>query len=248
MHLLDSLLYKIRKKNNNVFDADIQPDERLFVIGDVHGRADLLLKLLEKAPEEVRKVFVGDLIDRGEESAEVLSIVHKLCGSGAVCVMGNHEKMMLDFLNRPEKNFRTWMRYGGFQTLQSFGVLLNKMEIDANNFEGIKEQLCEALPNDMESWLRNLPTHWSSGNVHIVHAAADPEVAMDRQNNQVLYQGCPNFFHKARKDSQWIVHGHTIVDHAVVEAGRIAVDTGAYLSERLTGVLIAEKKIDFIVV
>lgn len=248
MHLLGSLLDKIKKRNDIVFDADIRPDERLFVIGDVHGRADLLLKLMEKAPEDVRKIFVGDLIDRGGDSAKVLSIVHELCGSGAVCVMGNHEKMMLDFLNLPKKNFRTWMRYGGFQTLQSFGVQLDKMAIDGNNFEGIREQLSEALPDGMESWLRNLPTHWSSGNVHIVHAAADPEIAMDRQNNQVLCQGCRNFFHKVRKDGQWVVHGHTIVDHAVVEAGRIAVDTGAYLSERLTGALIAEQKIDFLVV
>lgn len=248
MHLLGSLLDKIRKRNGNVFDADIQPDERLFVIGDVHGRSDLLLKLLEKAPEGVRMVFVGDLIDRGDDSAKVLSIVHKLCDSGAICVMGNHERMMLDFLHLPEKNFRTWIRYGGFQTLQSFGVQLNKVAIDAKNFEGVRDQLCEALPDGMEIWLRNLPTHWSSGNVHIVHAAADPEIAMDYQNSQVLCQGCRNFFHKVRKDGQWVVHGHTIVEHPVVEAGRIAVDTGAYLSERLTGVLIAKNKIDFIMV
>jgi serine/threonine protein phosphatase 1 len=234
------------EKDAVAFDAELRPSEPLFVVGDVHGRADLLGVLLAKAPVGVRKVFVGDLIDRGDASAKVLSVVFDLCGSGDICIIGNHEQMMLDFLDRPDTNFKTWMRYGGFQTLQSLGVSLNKKEIDAGNYIGIRDQLVHALPQGMEPWLRDLPKHWSSGNVHIVHAGADPSIPIDQQDAQVLQYGCKDFFTKTRADGQWVVHGHTIIDEPIVAEGRIGIDTGAYLSERLSGAILNNGKVDFV--
>ena len=105
------------------FDAPLAPDRPLAVIGDVHGRDALLGRLLgtiaERAPE-AQVVLVGDLIDRGEQSAEVL---RRVAGRGdLVCVRGNHEAMCLEFLDDPEAYGPRWLFNGGLQTLASFGV------------------------------------------------------------------------------------------------------------------------------
>ena len=139
------------------------------------------------------------------------------------------------------------MRNGGLQTLKSFKIGSPEKEISAQILETYKDQLCAALPNGMEDWLRALPTQWSSGNVHIVHAAADPKLNMEMQNDNVLCWGDPDFFSKDREDGQWIVHGHTIVDYGDIQNGRISVDTGAYVTERLTGAFIMNGDIKFIV-
>ena len=218
------------------FRANLEPEIPLFIIGDIHGRIDLLDRLLSSAPEEVQFVFVGDLIDRGEDSAQVLARVRELCTQGAICLMGNHEKMLLDFLERPTECGTRWLRNGGLQTLQSYSVRGVSERASEADLLAARDKLEVAFPDGMARWLRGLPLHYSSGNIHVVHAGADPALDMAGQTPHVLLWGTPTFRAQPRSDGQWVVHGHTIVDQGMIDSGRISIDTGAYATGVLTGI------------
>ncbi|QPM92567.1 metallophosphoesterase family protein [Pseudooceanicola algae] len=236
------------------FDAPRAPDRAFCAIGDIHGRDDLLERMLERLgqtlPEDAPMIFVGDYIDRGEKSAQVLRQLHALQTgptsgdpSGAtprevICLMGNHERMMLDFLDSPARHGPRWNRYGGLQTMASFGLGFVSDNAGEEAWIKQRDQLRTALGPDLESWLTKLPLHWSSGNVTVVHAAADPALPIPEQSSQTLLWGHEAFETTPRGDGQWIVHGHTIVDMPHETAGRIAVDTGAYATGRLTAALL----------
>ncbi|GHA58876.1 metallophosphoesterase [Amylibacter ulvae] len=227
------------------FDAAIQSDEPLFVIGDVHGCDVLLNQLLAKRPDDAQLIFVGDLVDRGPNSAAVLDIVQSECQNGAICLMGNHEKMMLDFLDRPTERGPRWLTFGGLQTMESFGIRGISERASEQELLAARDKLASAMPAGQESWIRDLPTIHHSGNVHVVHAAADPNRAPDDQNARILLWGLDEFHQKTRRDGQWFIYGHTILNDPKIENGRIGIDTGAYATGTLTAVLIRDDQAQF---
>lgn len=215
------------------------PAEPICVIGDIHGSARALERLLAALPRKHgRLVFVGDLIDRGEESAEVLAQVRALCGKGAVCLMGNHERMMLDFLEDPAGKGKRWLKFGGLQTLASFGVGGLTETASGEALERAARDLRAALGPEGVDFVASLPLVWTSGNVAVVHAAAHPGRPIDAQRPAHLLWGHPEFGQAPRQDGLWVVHGHTIVDEAHEGDGVISVDTGAYGTGRLSAALI----------
>lgn len=235
-------------------DIPLAPDRPLLAVGDIHGRLDLLDRLLRKldSPEgqwlaAFPLIFVGDYIDRGEQSAQVLGRLHGLTQTRAnvICLLGNHEQMMLDFLAAPEEKGARWVRYGGLQTLASFGLSYISENASAAQWREIAERLAKALGPELRRWLEGRPLLWTSGNVTVVHAAADPQRPLDRQERQTLLWGHPEFETTPREDGQWIVHGHTIIDQPQARAGRIAIDTGAYATGRLTVALISADEVLF---
>jgi serine/threonine protein phosphatase 1 len=236
----------VRAQKHAPFKANLLPETPLFIIGDIHGRIDLLDRLLNSAPEDAQLVFVGDLIDRGEDSAQVLTRVKALCTQGAICLMGNHEKMLLDFLERPTESGARWLRNGGLQTLQSYGVRGISDRASEAALLAARDTLEIALPQGMADWLRGLPLHYSNGNIHAVHAGADPALDMAGQTPHVLLWGTPAFRAQPRSDGQWVVHGHTIVDEGMADQGRISIDTGAYATGVLTGIHISHSRCVFI--
>ncbi len=247
MQIFKNLVAKAQKpKKTPEFSANLEPDIPLYIIGDIHGRIDLLERILATAPPNTQIVFVGDLIDRGEDSSCVLMRVKELCHQGAICLMGNHEKMMLDFLDNPVERGPRWLRYGGLQTLQNYGV----RGVSERAGEGIllsaRDRLEAVLQTGMADWLRELPLHWSSGNIHVVHAAADPKVELNSQDPRTLLWGTPSFWKHSRTDAQWVVHGHTVVEEGIVDNGRIAIDTGAYATGVLTAIHITHGIGEFI--
>lgn len=220
------------------FDAALAPATPLAVVGDVHGRADLLSLMLERLEREApdhQIVLVGDYLDRGEESRAVLEKLRER--SDLICLKGNHEAMCLGFLEEPERHGPRWLRNGGLQTLASFGVGVAQGTGPAR-LEVARDALAAALGAEMVAWLQSLPLSWRSGNLAVAHAGADPELPIALQPEQALLWGHPSFERTARQDGIWVVHGHTIVDDARAQAGRIAVDTGAYVSGRLSAALI----------
>ena len=228
------------------FEAPLAPDERIAVIGDVHGSDRLLISLLNRLerldPAPDKLVFTGDLIDRGEDSATVVSMVFGLqrrLGKDLVLVRGNHEQMMLDFLDDPARSAARWLRYGGLQTLASFGIGGATEAMSDGQAVRIRDALTEALGQTLIDWLRESRTIFSSGNVHVVHAGADPALPLHAQSADILTWGHPDFLTSARRDGQWIVHGHTIVDEVTAADGRIGVDTGAYATGRLSAALLS---------
>lgn len=221
------------------------PDGALAVIGDVHGRADLLVPLVQaladRAPADARLVLVGDYVDRGEHSADVLALLPRLqrgWRGEVVCLRGNHEQMMLDFLDDPVDSGRFWLRNGGLATLASYRIAPGSQG-DAD-LRTARDQLRARLPAGTEDWLRALPLSLRSGNVLVAHAGADPAAPPDAQDDTTLLWGHPAFEQTVRSDGVWVAHGHTIRPVASADAGRIGVDTGAYATGRLSAALIAE--------
>lgn len=220
------------------------PDQPLFVIGDLHGRADLLDKLLDQARDGEQIICVGDYVDRGENSADVLARLHGM--PDILCLKGNHEDMLLAFLEDPENAGPRWLRYGGLQTLASFRVPGVSERMRGEELTAARDELVKRMGNDQIDWLQTMPLFYETGNVAIVHAGADPVCPISQQSNAVLMWGHPEFRKSTRPDGIWVVHGHTIVDEPAAKNGRVSVDTGAYATGRLTAARIGNDGIEFV--
>ncbi|MEX0285766.1 MAG: metallophosphoesterase family protein [Paracoccaceae bacterium] len=222
----------------------VAPDKGLFVIGDIHGRADLLERLLDKARPNEQVVCVGDYVDRGEHSADVLALL--ISRPDLICLRGNHEDMMLGFIRDPQTVGTQWLRHGGLQTIASYGVSGVSGLSSEKDLVTLRDHVVEAVGSQHLDWLNHLEYSYESGNVAVVHASADPELPIEDQSQRTLMWGHPKFLRTMRTDGIWVVHGHTIVDQANAENGRIAVDTGAYATGRLTAARIVPGSVEFI--
>lgn len=243
-------MFRWFRKSPPVFDAPLAPESPFTVIGDVHGADALLARLLDRLEHEAPGpiLCVGDYIDRGENSAAVVDLLRARqdrLGDRLICLMGNHERMALDFLNEPVRTGPRWTRYGGLQTLASYGVPPVPGTASDEDWLRTRDLFLGALGSETEGWLRALPLSWQSGNVAVVHAAADPGLPIAEQSPQTLLWGHPDFTETPRSDGTWIVHGHTIVQEPSSEHGRIATDTGAYATGRLTAARIEVGAVTF---
>ncbi len=220
----------------------IAPDAAFAALGDIHGRADLLARALDSMTD-VQIVCVGDYIDRGDESAEVLRMLQ--ARPDVVCISGNHEEMMLNFLDHPQKHGPRWLRYGGLQTLASFGVAGASEGTSGAGLDALADKLKAAMGEDLVQWLRSRPTLWQSGNVVVAHAGANPNIPIEEQRPETLHWGHAEFGKHSRQDGIWVLHGHTIVDTPIADQGRISIDTGAYATGRLTAAWVTDGQADF---
>jgi len=201
----------------------------------------------EVAPDSA-KVFVGDYIDRGEDSAATLSLLrdyHQASDGKVVCLQGNHEQMLRRFLDDPEAHGRWWLRHGGLQTLASYGVQPPHNTAPAAKWLEVRDQLRDAMGDTLLKWLADLPVQWQSGNIAVVHAAANPHMPLDEQDVQEMLWGHPDFGRVPRSDGTWVVHGHTIVDEAGLKNGCIPIDTGGYATGHLTAALFLKGSVEF---
>ncbi|WP_170605673.1 metallophosphoesterase family protein [Ruegeria arenilitoris] len=227
--------------------STLAPAERFYAVGDIHGRLDLLQRLIASLDADCPLVFVGDYIDRGECSAQVLRHLYHLSGvkdREVICLLGNHEDMLLQFLKNPEAMARMWWHNGGRQTLASFGVADGTETTDRLNEIG--EALRREMGQPLLEWIQDRPLTWTSGNVTVVHAALDPHRSVDKQSRKVCLWGHPQFPGPRRKDGQWIVHGHTIVTDPTVENQVISIDTGAFATNHLTAAEISSGQVRFL--
>lgn len=221
----------------------------VIAVGDLHGRADLLDRIVDRArttAPEAHLVFVGDYIDRGEESRATLGRLMDLSEQGATCLLGNHEDMLLKFLDDPEAKGGMWLRNGGLQTLASYGVGGLTPATRGLELARARDELVVAMGRETIDWLRARPLFWEAGTLAIVHAGADPALPMVAQVRENLIWGHRDFARKARTDGLWVMHGHTIVPEAGATSGRIAVDTGAYATGRLTAALVTPDDLRFL--
>ncbi len=236
------------------FPAPIHAGGVIYAVGDVHGRHDLLTRLLDRIFEDAAAyeatptiVFLGDYIDRGEHARDTIDLLIKLAErpeAETVFLMGNHEQMLLHFLHEPLSGSR-WLRYGGLQTLMSYGVggVGNlHAEGEASRF---RSALIEALGPHL-GFIERLRVSHRAGNLFFAHAGADPALPTDEQDVATLLWGCKSFQTTDRDDGVWVVHGHFVVETPAAEHGRIAVDTGAYFSGRLTAARIADGEVVFL--
>ena len=252
------MLRLIRKRWARVgsarFPAPAHDGGAIYAVGDVHGRHDLLIQLLDRIFEDAtayagppKIVFLGDYIDRGEHARDTIDLLLDVAGrpeAKAVFLMGNHEQMLLRFLREPSSG-RRWLSYGGLQTLMSYGV----GGVGSLRAEGEALRIRDALIEALGSHLGFIEGLWDShhaGNLFFSHAGADPALPTDEQDVATLLWGCKSFRKTDRDDGVWVVHGHFVVEQPTAEHGRIAVDTGAYYSGRLTAARIADGEVTFL--
>jgi serine/threonine protein phosphatase 1 len=206
------------------------PEAPFTAIGDIHGRDDLLARALAQCRDPL--VCVGDYVDRGPDSAGVLRRLR--AQRNVLCLAGNHEEMLLAFLTDPAGRGRRWLRHGGAQTLESFGLAAPDATAQDATLTEVARGLRDAMGRDLLAWLEALPSVWRSGDVAVVHAAADPARPIDAQDRDVLRWGHRAFPGRARRDGLWVVHGHVVVDSPRVRGRVISIDTGAWATDRLT--------------
>jgi calcineurin-like phosphoesterase family protein len=216
---------------------------RLYAVGDIHGRADLLEALLEQIGADAahhpnaakRLIYLGDYVDRGPASSAVIDMVihdHPL-GFEVVPLMGNHEEMMLRFLEEIAVG-RTWMMNGGDATLSSYGVEPPGMFAGTAPFRHAQQQFAERLPAGHKTFLETLAVSHTEGDYLFVHAGMRPGVALDKQRTEDLLWIRDEFLDSDHDFGKVVVHGHSISLDPEFRPNRIGIDTGAYRSNRLT--------------
>jgi len=238
--------------------AATTPDGALiYVIGDIHGRADLLNRLIAMLRVDSAErcagnrpilMFLGDYVDRGPASRQVLDELIKLRSDPwfkvfALC--GNHDQFFLDFLERPQLG-ATWMNYGGGATLASYGVQLPKASDDAGWVKAA-EELAEATPPSHMEFLRNTSLYSTFGDYIFVHAGLRPEVALqDQKMNDLTSIRGPFLAAADPAPGHVVVFGHTPFEAPLVQPRKIGVDTGACVTGVLTALAIQDGERRFI--
>lgn len=218
---------------------------RIYAIGDVHGRADLLDRVLSRIDAHVAAhpvvrpihVLIGDYIDRGPGSREVLELLIG-CAQGRemVFLRGNHENFILEFLQNPS-TFRDWSKMGGIETLMSYG-LKPPLNADALTQKNLASELAALLPKSHRNFLHSLVSSFSCGQFFFAHAGVRPGIPLAKQRDEDLLWIRDDFLLHEEDFGKIVVHGHTPVRELDIRSNRINIDTGAYATGRLTCLVI----------
>jgi len=225
---------------------------RVYAVGDIHGRVDLLSRLKQfvhedayarQAPRNVI-VYVGDYIDRGENSAQVIDCLldEPLPGFESIHLLGNHEDSLVQFLGDIQVG-PAWLAYGGIATLMSYGVALPQSDRDLVRVQG---ELRAALPARHLDFMRELKLSHVEGDYFFTHAGVRPGVALTAQEPQDLLWIRDVFLSSTADFGKIVVHGHSITDAPDVRRNRIGIDTGAFASGKLTCLILQGQDLAFL--
>lgn len=255
---------KYRKRNanpNKLFQssdfAEIPKDICVYAIGDIHGMADVLRQLLNKITEDRLKhrlksslIFLGDYIDRGLQSKLVLESLIDAESSqneelNCIFLKGNHEQMLLDFIEDPVKNGVFWLRNGGDVTLASYGVQVPRRP-SAKQLNALRDQFSIRLPPRHLKFIKELKSKFAVGDYFFCHAGVKIGQPLDDQSDEILLwtRELPN--ETTGPQEKIIVHGHQPVATPVMAPYHINVDTGAYVTGCLTALKLLDKERKFI--
>ena len=219
----------------------VEAHQRVYSIGDIHGRADLLLELHSKIQADAAGfdgprslVYLGDCIDRGMHSREVVDelLDNPLPGFESIYLMGNHEQTLLDFLQHP-KVAQGWLNWGGRETLLSYGLDV-PMQINRDDAEDLRGAFQQVLPERHLGFYESMQMMHVSGDYLFVHAGIRPGKTLQEQSNEDLLWIRQDFTESRRQHDHVVVHGHTISDEVEFHPNRIGIDTGAYCTGVLT--------------
>jgi len=223
----------------------LQDATRLYVVGDIHGRLDCLDDLLARIEADragyegpVEYIFLGDLIDRGPDSAGVVSRLLALSQAATPTrvLMGNHEEVMLVAMSGDRGALAMFERIGGRATMRSYGIDL--AAYDAMAIDDRITALARAVPEEHLAFVSAFQDAIVIGDYRFVHAGVRPGVDFDRQKTADLRWIRSEFLdHDAPFDGM-IVHGHTVTEDVTRRTNRIGIDTGAYRSGRLTSLVL----------
>ena len=223
---------------------------RVYAIGDIHGGLDLLKKLMDKIDADcrnfsgkVRRIFLGDYIDRGLSSRGVIDYLIERKAKDKeppICLLGNHEQVMRSILLTGEKGlFENWMSFGGRETLLSYGISPAALR---NEPAKLIAELVEKTPPNHLEFLEKLELSASFGDYFFCHAGVRPGVSLTTQREDDLVWIRQEFLGYTQPFGKMVVHGHSIRLKAEFKSNRIGIDTGAYATGRLTGLALEGTK------
>jgi serine/threonine protein phosphatase 1 len=233
-------LFRAREAAKTATLPSVPPGQRVYAMGDIHGRADLFAALIDavevddagREPAETTIILLGDLIDRGPDSATVLTLAQQWQRRRTVRILcGNHEEMLLESLSSLD-NLRAFLRHGGRETVLSFGI---DPEAYYNaNYEEIQALIASHIPQSVINFIQAFEEQVAIGDYLFVHAGIRPGVANDNQQRSDLLWIREPFLSYRGDLGAVVVHGHTIFERPDIRPYRIGIDTGAYLTGNLT--------------
>ncbi len=222
----------------------VPPGTRWYAIGDVHGRLDLFEALIAAIEEDDARVpagqstavLLGDLVDRGPDSAGVVARARAWQAERRVCLLaGNHEEMFLYALEDVAV-LRHFLRHGGRETALSYGI--PRVQYDQASLEELQALLAAALPDEDRRFLAAAKNYLIAGDYLFVHAGIAPQVPIEEQREHHLRWIREPFLDHAEPHQHFVVHGHTITEAIDERSNRIGIDTGAYRSGCLTALVL----------
>jgi serine/threonine protein phosphatase 1 len=180
-------------------------------------------------------IYLGDYIDRGLYSKQVVErlIRNPLPAFEPIYLRGNHEQLLLLFLQYPEAGAE-WMGFGGLATVYSYGVKMQGIPLKKTQLLGIHRQLQELMPETHKHFYASLQTLHSEGDYCFVHAGIRPGVPLQRQREEDMLWIRDEFTNSRHSHEKIVVHGHTVTPKPDIRCNRIGIDIGAYFSGKLT--------------
>jgi serine/threonine protein phosphatase 1 len=222
----------------------VPPGQRVYAVGDIHGRLDLFEALIAAVeeddaaagPAETTVILLGDLVDRGPDSAGVIARAREWQRQRNVRILaGNHEEMFLKSFEKTE-TLRHFLRFGGRETVLSYGI--DREAYQTASVEDVQAMMEQAVPAEDRAFIEGFEDMIAIGDYLFVHAGIAPDVPLEEQRRQDLRWIREPFLSHPEPFGAVIVHGHTICDKPEDRGNRIGVDTGAYISGRLTAVVL----------
>mgnify|MGYP003388969276 CR=1 FL=1 len=220
----------------------------IYAIGDIHGCLNELNSLHKKIfsaekfkVEEDLLIYLGDYIDRGPKSKQVIDTIVDLKKKEikTIFLMGNHEEFMFDFLFNKNNNIKKWIDFGADQTFKSYDIEVVefiKDSFDDHIIDRLRKTLLEKMSHEHFDFFKNLELMFIVEQYLFVHAGIDPKKSLKEQNkHNFLWSRSEEFFNESFKFDKIIVHGHTPEKNCINLPYRINIDTGCYFSGKLSG-------------
>lgn len=237
-------------------DAFRAPEgQRIYAVGDIHGRADLLKSLQEmirqdaqaNTPCDTAVVYLGDYLDRGPFIQDTVNLVINGLPEDfqITWLRGNHEQMFADFLQDPSV-LPDWIDLGGLWTLTSYGLHLGPDALSPQRAAQVRDDLVAGMPEEHLDFLRQLPLQHQLGDYLFVHAGVRPGIPMEEQAANDLLWIRDEFLSERHDLDCMVVHGHTVERQPEPRRHRLGIDTGAYATGVLTCAVLEEDSIRFL--
>jgi serine/threonine protein phosphatase 1 len=233
--------------------ARVPRGSRIYAIGDVHGRVDLLKALFTRIDESIDAcpierslhVLLGDYIDRGPNSREVIdALIERKRHYPVVCLKGNHESLAGLFLDDPSM-LPKWSQVGGLHTLHSYGVKPSTRN-EPRRDEEVAAAFSQALSESHRHFFKDLALSYTCGDYFFAHAGVRPGIPLNEQREEDLLWIREDFLLHEGDFRKIVVHGHTITVEPDIRPNRINIDTGAYATGRLTCLVLEDDRLEII--
>jgi len=216
--------------------------ERVYAIGDIHGRLDLFEELIRhieaddaaRRPVRTTVILLGDLVDRGPDSAGVIARAREWGTQRRVTyIMGNHEEMFIASLNKVDA-LRGFLKFGGRETILSYGI--DAQTLADADYETLQQLMRDHVPDADIAFLDGFDKLVRIGDYVFVHAGIRPEAPLELQLSHDCRWIREPFLSHAGEFPGFVIHGHTVTDDPDVRHNRTGIDTGAFMSGKLTAI------------